>query len=279
MSGFEKRESGTSIVYAIQSELSLPLIQLIAEDVIKDLTRAEDVSAIILDLGNFDLDPKTFKVLSPLGLELLKKNRRIHILTEKNSIHFLVKQEGMERLAKPIRSLSEIPSRISDSKKKPAPKIDVTFLNPFIEGMIQVLKVQCKTTATPMKPMLKTGSALPCSVDIAGVIGLTSPAFKGNIAICFPLKVFMLLMGRMLGEEFTEFNDELKDGAAEIANMILGHAKTVLNERGHAIEKALPSVISGPNLKIDHGGSQDSIVLPFAIEEFIFFMEVATEQN
>ena len=158
-------------------------------------------------------------------------------------------------------------------------KLDIHFLVPFVEGTTHVLKIQCQTVATPGKPFFKGRQEFNCPVDIAGILGITSQAFNGTIAICFPEKVFLSLMSKMLGEEFTEINKDLEDGAAELLNMIFGHAKKILNPQGHTIEKALPTVIRAKNLSINHNGSKESILLPFSIDDMTFYMEIATEKT
>jgi CheY-specific phosphatase CheX len=83
----------------------------------------------------------------------------------------------------------------------------------------------------------------------------------------------------MLGEKYTELNDELQDGAAELLNMIFGHAKVILNKQGHTIQKAIPTVIRGGNLQTTHLGNSKVVVLPFSVGAEIgeFYIEICAE--
>jgi chemotaxis protein CheX len=197
------------------------------------------------------------------------------VLTERRSIHSAIYSEGMDKIIRPITSLQ----KLDRDSKKITPKLDVNFLNPFIEGTIYVLNVQGNIEVKPLKPTLKSTLKDSYKTDIAGIIGLTSQSFHGNIAICFPKDLFLFIIGKMLGEEFTEITDDLKDGAAEITNMILGYAKKILNENGHTIEKALPSVICATDLKITNSSSQDSIILPFNALDMYFYIEISIENR
>ena len=155
-------------------------------------------------------------------------------------------------------------------------KLDVNFINPFIEGAIQTLKLQCSFPTTAGKPFLK-GSGPEIKIDIAAVIGLTSKAFNGSVAICFPQKIFLTIMEKMLGEKYTVITAELEDGASELLNIIFGHAKKELNTKGYAIEKAIPTIIRGSDMSVKHLTSSPTLVLPFDSEAGTFHIEVATQ--
>ncbi len=154
--------------------------------------------------------------------------------------------------------------------------MDANFFKPFVDGAKHTLKLQCSLDAKPCKPFYKPeksdGGANVIQYDIAGIIGLTSTTFTGSIALCFPKTVFLEIMGKMLGENFSEITDELSDGAAELLNIIFGQAKAVLNEQGHSLEKAIPTVIRGTNIQTRPLSKNPTIVLPFDIGNGIFHL-------
>jgi chemotaxis protein CheX len=158
------------------------------------------------------------------------------------------------------------------------PKMDASFFKPFIDGTLNTLKVSCGTEGKPGKPFIK-GSQQQPSFGIAAVIGLTSSAFIGTITICFTEALYLKLMSRMLGEEFTELTQELQDGAAELLNIIFGHAKVVLNQQGYTIQKAIPTVIRGEKLQTTHLGKVKLIVLPFTTDSGEFHVEIGAEET
>lgn len=155
---------------------------------------------------------------------------------------------------------------------------DMKFLKPFVEGTLNTLKIQCKTEAKYTQPFLKSKAPPMAQVHIASLLGLVSERFKGSVALCFPEKTFLNLMGKMLDEEFTNI-EEVKDGAGELLNIIFGHAKKVLNEEGHDFQKSLPSVISGENIKVNYMTSEPVLVLPFESDAGIFYLEVGVENK
>lgn len=160
------------------------------------------------------------------------------------------------------------------------PKIDVNFVNPFITGAIETLRVQSSVEVHPEKIFLK-GKSTEClaltSVDIAAVIGLTSTVFKGSVAICFPQAIFLAIMGNMFGETYTEITQELEDGASELLNIIFGIAKRALNTQGYSIERALPTIVRGKDINVRHMSDKPTIVVPFQTKFGPFHIEIATE--
>jgi chemotaxis protein CheX len=155
-------------------------------------------------------------------------------------------------------------------------QLNPQFFKPFVDGTVNTLKLTCSMDATPLKPFIKGTQAQP-PFEIAGVIGLTSTGFTGTITLCFPDAVFLELMSNMLGEKFAVITDELQDGAAELLNMIFGQAKIVLNQQGHTIQKAIPTVIRGKSLHTTVLGKSTVMVLPFKTQSGEFHIEICAE--
>lgn len=155
-------------------------------------------------------------------------------------------------------------------------RLDPNFIKPFVGGTIETLKIQCQTNATPGRPYA-AGTAVTPAVDIAAIIGLTSKTFNGSIAVCFPKKTFLKLMNSMLGMDAEEISEDFEDGAGELLNIIFGFAKRHLNDHGYEIQKAIPTVVRGQNLKIWHKRDVPSGIIPFTSAAGEFYIEVAIE--
>ncbi len=154
---------------------------------------------------------------------------------------------------------------------------DLKVVRPFIQSVIEVLRIQCSFSTESGKPFLKDEGP-KYQTDIAAVIGLVSKSFNGSVAICFPEKIFLTLMSNMVGEECTQMSRELEDGAAELLNIIFGRAKTILNESGFTIQKAIPTIVRGHSLAVRHLTQAVTIVIPFKTNMGDFHIEVAFEQ-
>ncbi len=163
---------------------------------------------------------------------------------------------------------------------KPVPKttkIDVTFVTPFITGTIHTLKVQVGIEAKSGAPSIKPEN-YP-SGDIIGVVSLISQSFVGSISLCFPKQTFLNICNQLFQEENTEITSEIQDAAGELLNMIYGTAKTEINKNPqNAIQKALPTVIAGKDLKLKQTRGP-TIILPFESSAGHFHLEIEATQD
>jgi len=153
------------------------------------------------------------------------------------------------------------------------PQLDTSFFKPFVDGTLKTFKVQCKTDASHDSPFFKGTKPEP-AFAIAGVIDIASVKFTGRISLCFPEAVFLGMMERMLEEPFQEITPELQDGVTELLNMIFGQAKVTLNEQGHTIQKAIPTVLKDGTLNTAVG---KIIVLPFKTDLGVFHIEIKSD--
>ena len=157
-------------------------------------------------------------------------------------------------------------------------KVDIKFIKPFVDSTIHALQVQCQLEVKPGKPSMKEQASPEYrTVAIAGLIGITADAFNGSILIGFPTATFLGVMGKMLGETFSELTPDLEDGAGELINIIFGGAKRTLSDSGYVIQKALPSVIRGEKLTVSPLSKSPAVVIPFQTSVGIFFIEVGLE--
>jgi chemotaxis protein CheX len=260
--------------------VSIKILKDINQEIAKDLCQEFDkclmkdpsVSNIVLHMGDsFTIDNAGFRLLSLGAIELRKKQKTFFLVDVCRELKLVIHDMGLNSLFKIIESIGEVQRPIVKSKK-----IDVNFLNPFIEATLNTLKVQCGYVCKPLKPTLKDASVVNL-IDIAGVIGITSPTFNGSISICFPEKIFLRIMSNMLGEEFTEINKDLEDGAGELLNIIFGFAKRVLNEGGHSFEKAIPTIVRGKGMSIKHLSDYPCFLLPFESADGLFYIEIASD--
>jgi len=151
--------------------------------------------------------------------------------------------------------------------------IDAAFLAPFVTGVVEVFQMQSGIKVEKQSPFAKP-KGFDSEIGIAGVISLDSAQFKGTIAVCFPKQVFLDIYEAMLGESHSELGSEVQDGAAEILNMVYGQAKTVLKQKGFELEKAIPTVMLGDNMRVHFINEGKSIIVPFKTDFGTFHLEI-----
>lgn len=101
----------------------------------------------------------------------------------------------------------------------------------------------------------------------------------GSMAISFKKKTFLGIVNRMLGADYTDIDPEISDAAAELCNQVFGLTKTKLNQQGHEIQPAIPSVITGENHQIKHSTSAPVIAVEYSTEFGPFTIEACMAQR
>jgi chemotaxis protein CheX len=149
--------------------------------------------------------------------------------------------------------------------------MDVKFINPFLQGTVEVLNKMAFMDPRPGKVYLKENNT--AAGDVSGIIGITGDA-TGSLAISFSDACICHIVGRMLGETFATANNDVFDAVGEITNMISGVARTYLEKDGMAVYAAIPSVIFGKHHTIDHILDAPSIIIPFSTEKGTFVVDV-----
>jgi chemotaxis protein CheX len=149
--------------------------------------------------------------------------------------------------------------------------MEVKFINPFLEGTMEVMKTMAMVEPTVGKPYLKTDNK--AKGDVSGIIGMTGSA-RGSLALSFSEKSILKVVSNMLGEQHEEINDDVRDAVGEITNMISGVARKKLEAQGFSITAAIPTVVSGKGHAIYHVASGPSIIIPFTTDDGPFFVDV-----
>lgn len=153
--------------------------------------------------------------------------------------------------------------------------MDVRFINPVLETMMNVLGTMARMEPKVGKPSLKKSQQ--AMGEVTGFMKMESPQTRGSMAITFTRPVIFEIAKRMLGADLTEIDDTAKDLTGEMANMVVGGAKNILVENGFDFEMSLPEVFSGQPHDIKHNCEAQTVVLPFKAESGDFFIEICFE--
>jgi chemotaxis protein CheX len=208
--------------------------------------------------------------LMRLQIGLKKKHQPMKLISVPLPIFSYLKKEGIDTAFQFCPSLKEALNELGLGPKR---KLDTEFINPFLDATLHVLDIQAQIKAKPGKLCLKKNDGEFLS-DISGIIGIVSDSFNGSVVISFPEKTFLKVMSSMLGDNYTEINKDILDGAGEITNMIFGQAKISLNEKGYGIKTALPSVVHGKNHILTAQTKGPIVVIPFESTAGNFHVEI-----
>lgn len=187
-------------------------------------------------------------------------------------IEYIKKPAEYELLADKIKSFLN-----KDLDKKEF-KLDVDFINPFIDSSIKTLNAMCGVkTIDAQRPYLLSEEEV-LDIDISGTLSITSPYFRGSIAISFSIPVYKKLVSAMLEEESVDnITADNQDGAAELINIIFGQTKAVLNTRGYSLERAIPNVVRGAGHKIYTNSKIPILLVPFTSDAGNFYIQICVK--
>lgn len=148
----------------------------------------------------------------------------------------------------PIILLTNVISIAKDKTYKGGLKMNIEYINPFIEASQTVLKQAAAIDAKLGKVFLKDS---PYHSDtVAIIVGLTGK-MRGQVVFSMSLGVAMSIAScMMMGMPVTELDEISKSAISELTNMILGNTATILYNKGIGIEITPPSFIMGDNLQI-----------------------------
>ncbi len=153
------------------------------------------------------------------------------------------------------------------------PLLDKTLINSFIEGVSKTLETMASTKVTYGKPFVE--QKFSARGEVAGVVGMVSNEYKATLTLSFPKPAILLILENMLGEKYNDITNEVFDAVGELTNMIYGSAKGTLNDLGYNFEMAIPTVIKGQFIMLQHSKSA-TLVIPFKLtNQTEFYIEIS----
>lgn len=270
---------------AIQNNMMIVELPAAMENEIVDNIMVESKIWLLSPVDLFSLDFKNVRILKPACYRVLvlfahqvrnaKKKIVSFNLTEEISRQ--VKMDGISTSLNVVDDYQnylsrEFPVKVGGSA------LDVNLINPFLYAAKKTLEMQANVACEILKPRLShvNDKIQDLPIAIAGVMNISTESFNGSIALAFPEEVFLRIYESLSGENHVKINDEIKDAAGELLNIIFGSAKTVLNEEfGFTLSPTLPTVLSGDKIKIRQHSKQQVIVLPFKTKFGDFHVEIS----
>lgn len=180
-------------------------------------------------------------------------------------------EEFLELLKKLLIDKEEV-----KPKKKPG-TMDTKAINPFIDATLRVLKTTCFTEAEKEEVYVRKPNE--SAGDISALVAMNSTKFTGSMAVCFQKECYLSIVGRMLGEEYTELDEEIQDAIGELCNQIFGLTKLELNKVGNDIQPAIPSVVVGDNHTLKHMIPGVCLAVRFKTDVGFFVVEAILAPN
>jgi CheY-specific phosphatase CheX/anti-anti-sigma regulatory factor len=233
---------------------------------------SEQVAYLIFDFSEVTAIPHAALRTLTFAVNFVNQPNTKVALIGNSTIKLAVRESGLEKLISCHENLELI---FKESESKLAVNQDH-----LIETIGDAVKMALKTIAsTDVEglPIKSEQHVALSQLEIGAVVGLTGNSFRGTLTLGMTNAVYLKIMSKMLDTQYTEVVTEIEDGPAELLNMMLGHLKVPLNEKGMGLVAAIPTTIRGSNLKIVPTSMKDStILLNFNSEFGDFYIELST---
>lgn len=138
----------------------------------------------------------------------------------------------------------------------------IEVLEELVKGAIsEVFGTMLSIKTEPDKTLQLMGSGNPHVASSVGFIG----QITGVVFIYSKDDFAKLITSRMLGLEPREVDSEemINDSMGELGNMVVGHIKSRLCDRGMSCVLTIPSIVRGSNFSIEPTASATRVVLGF----------------
>ena len=105
-------------------------------------------------------------------------------------------------------------------------------------------------------------SELQAGEEVLSIIGIRGE-WKGSfMLVCDPASACKLV-STMLGSDIPTLDNEVLDGIGELANIMMGNLKDVLEEGSKDVAMTPPTVVHGDNMIVRARAKQEWLVVPF----------------
>lgn len=156
--------------------------------------------------------------------------------------------------------------------------MDVNFMNPVLRSMLNILSTMARTEPKVGTPKIKDKNAIIQGKNITGLMSMVGRKGNASVAITFSEAAILHIANKMLPGGVTTIDGMVIDLVGELANMVLGGAKSELENGGYIFKLSLPTIILGTDYLIAHRTNAPIIVLPFSIAEGEFTVEAGYEE-
>lgn len=144
----------------------------------------------------------------------------------------------------------------------------------FVDGVMTMCKTMCQSEAQTGTPLLHFDESITQFPSIGSTIEVDTDFETATAALSFQQSVYLKAMERILESPCECLTDDIKDGVAEMMNIIFGHAKKDLNAKGQSIKLALPSIALEPFLR--RFQNRETITIPFHSDFGMFHLILST---
>ena len=155
---------------------------------------------------------------------------------------------------------------------------DVKLVMPFADAMTSSITNLCNINVIK-KPLEFRPEGTSATADVAIALSVMSDSSLSSMAIIFKKEVFLKIVGKMLGEIFSDYSNELHDAAKELINIAFNAAKKKMVEKKIGGVRSNPEVWFGSNMQLSYLSRARTVILPFDTDLGPFCIEFTTQET
>jgi chemotaxis protein CheX len=152
----------------------------------------------------------------------------------------------------------------------------VKYAQNIADATQEIFSSMVMLEVTPGEPFKRSNSKLENS--ISGIIGLAGE-IKGMLAIHLPNEAALAITTAFLGMEVEEINEDVCDAVGELANMLGGSIKTIIDPGGSKVQLSMPSTVHGEEYAVDCLANAELETVPFMLDGQTFMVELQISQK
>jgi chemotaxis protein CheX len=152
----------------------------------------------------------------------------------------------------------------------------VKYAQDIADATQEIFSSMIMIDVVPGDPFQRDDSKLLNS--ISGIIGLAGEV-KGLLAIHLPNKAALDITTAFLGMDVEDIDEDVCDAIGELANMLGGSMKAILDPGGSKVQISMPSAIHGEEYAVDCLTNAESIAVPFTFNDHTFMVELQISGN
>ena len=146
----------------------------------------------------------------------------------------------------------------------------------IIDSTQEIFSSMIMLDVKPKDPFIRKDERLINS--ISGIVGLAGTT-KGMLAIHMANNAAMAVTTAFLGMEVDDINEDVRDAIGELANMLAGSLKSILDPGGGDIKLSMPSAVYGDEYSIDCLANASAVTVPFTFDGMNFMVELQLRKD
>ncbi len=115
--------------------------------------------------------------------------------------------------------------------------------------------------------------------EVSAVVGLTGKELTGSFIVSFKRECIFQIVASLFGQAPQEINEEVRDAAGEMANMICGAFRRRFGEQGISLQASTPVIVTGKNHTLEILCHSQRLVIPFSIDGTNLYVEFCLDKK